>query len=61
MGFEKELGRLGQDECYFTSLACELEAKRDYIVKVLADVGMKPIIPDGGYFVVADWSPLGIY
>lgn len=23
------------------------------------DVGMKPIIPEGGYFMLADWSALG--
>jgi len=58
LGFEKELPRLGTPECYFVSLPCELEAKRDYMAKFLTDVGMKPIIPEGGYFMVADWSPL---
>jgi hypothetical protein len=26
---------------------------------VLADVGMNPVIPEGGYFIMADWSKLG--
>lgn len=24
------------------------------------DAGMKPIIPEGGYFMVADWTALGM-
>ncbi|GLV41106.1 Kynurenine aminotransferase [Carabus blaptoides fortunei] len=57
-GFELELSRLGQDECYFMSLPRELEAKRDFMGKFLSDVGMHPVIPEGGYFMIADWSPL---
>jgi kynurenine--oxoglutarate transaminase/cysteine-S-conjugate beta-lyase/glutamine--phenylpyruvate transaminase len=56
---EKELARLDQDDCYFNSLPTELDAKRLFLAKVLTDVGMKPIIPQGGYSVVVDWSPLG--
>jgi kynurenine--oxoglutarate transaminase/cysteine-S-conjugate beta-lyase/glutamine--phenylpyruvate transaminase len=37
----------------------ELEAKRDFMAKFLSDVGMVPTIPEGGYFMVADWSALG--
>lgn len=59
LGFEKELTRLGTDECYFISLPHELEAKRDFMAKILTDVGMKPIIPEGGYFMVTNWSSLG--
>lgn len=58
-GFELELGRLGQSDCYFLSLPRELEAKRDFMAKFLTDVGMVPTIPEGGYFMVADWSALG--
>lgn len=60
VGFELEMSRLGKDDCYFVSLPRELEAKRDFMAKFLTDVGMKPIIPEGGYFMIADWSPLGI-
>lgn len=51
--------RLDSEECFFNSLSKELEAKRDYMAKVLVDVGMRPTVPDGGYFMIADWSPLG--
>lgn len=59
IGFEKELQRLGQDECYFISLPRELVQKRDFMAQFLLDAGMKPTIPEGGYFMLADWSPLG--
>ncbi|XP_071447831.1 kynurenine aminotransferase isoform X2 [Hetaerina americana] len=57
-GFELELGRLDSPECFFKSLPAELEAKRDLMANFLADVGMVPTIPQGGYFMIADWSPL---
>ncbi|XP_074025760.1 kynurenine aminotransferase-like [Leptinotarsa decemlineata] len=58
IAFEKEMERLGSEECFFRSLPKELEAKRDYMAKFLVDVGMRPTIPDGGYFMIADWTPL---
>lgn len=61
LGFEKELARLGQPDCYFVSLSRELEPKRDYMAKFLSDVGMHPTVPEGGYFMVTDWSPLSMY
>lgn len=58
-GIEIELSRLGDPESYFESLPRELEAKRDFMVKFLSDAGMAPTVPEGGYFIVADWSSLG--
>ena len=60
-GLEVELERLNTEQSYFKSLAKELESKRNYVVKFLTDVGMKPVVPEGGYFVMADWSNLGSY
>ena len=57
-GFEKEMARMGSEECYFRSISVDLQRKRDYLAKVLTDVGMKPVIPEGGYFMMADWSEL---
>jgi len=57
-GFEKEMERLDKDDCYFKSISVDLQRKRDYLAKVLTDVGMKPVIPEGGYFMMADWSQL---
>ncbi|KAK9702742.1 Aminotransferase class I and II [Popillia japonica] len=58
LGFEKEFPRLGQTDCYFVSLPKELEPKRNYMADFLREVGMNPTVPEGGYFMVADWTPL---
>ncbi|XP_055530039.1 kynurenine aminotransferase [Wyeomyia smithii] len=58
VGFEKELQRLSSPECYFNSISGELQSKRDYMAQFLAEVGMNPTLPQGGYFMVADWSSL---
>lgn len=58
ISFEKEISRLGSDECFFVQLPKELEAKRDMMAKALSDAGMKPVIPEGGYFMLTDWSPI---
>lgn len=43
-------------EGYFEWLADTLRGKRDFLIDVLREVGLKPIVPDGGYFVVCDAS-----
>ena len=58
-GFEFELTRLGSNESYFKTIAVDLQKKRDFIVKILEDAGMNPVIPEGGYFIMADWSKIG--
>ncbi|XP_014482843.1 PREDICTED: kynurenine--oxoglutarate transaminase 3 isoform X2 [Dinoponera quadriceps] len=58
ISFELELERFGQPECYFNSLAKELMPKRDYMAKFLSEVGMVPTIPEGGYFMIANWTSL---
>ncbi|KAK0404213.1 hypothetical protein QR680_017342 [Steinernema hermaphroditum] len=57
---EHELIRRGaRNESYLlTGLAGELQAKRDHMVNWLRDAGLKPIIPDAGYFIMADYSNL---
>ncbi|XP_063597511.1 kynurenine aminotransferase-like [Penaeus indicus] len=57
-GFEIEIERFGTPECYFKSLPAELEVKRDNVVKILEDAGLYPIIPEGGYFILADVTPI---
>lgn len=49
---------MGRPECYFSSLAEELEAKRDRMAAVLQEAGMSPVIPEGGYFMLVDVSAL---
>ena len=55
-GFEKEMARMDSPECFFNSIGPDLQKKRDAIAKVLEDVGMNPVVPEGGYFIMADWS-----
>lgn len=57
--FEGQLKCYNSPECYFCSLPAELKLKRDYMMNFLKSAGMKPILPQGGFFLVADWSPLG--
>ena len=35
-------------------------AKRDKLIQALKECGMKPVVPDGGYFVVANYSQFGL-
>ena len=54
--FELELSRLDSEECYFNSISNELKPKRDRIVNLLIEAGLTPVIPEGGYFIMADIS-----
>lgn len=50
--------RMGQPDCYFSSLAEELEGKRDHLAAILKQAGMCPVVPEGGYFMLADVTAL---
>ncbi|TKR80742.1 hypothetical protein L596_014762 [Steinernema carpocapsae] len=60
--FEKELAiivRGAVEESYLlTGLARELQAKRDHMAACLREAGLKPVIPDAGYFMMADFSSI---
>ncbi|XP_012269796.1 kynurenine aminotransferase isoform X2 [Athalia rosae] len=58
IGFEQEIARFGQPDCYFQSLANDLLPKRDFMASFLREVGMNPTVPEGGYFMIANWSAL---
>lgn len=58
IALETELPRLGTAASYFQALPIELLAKRDRFVEALRAAGMRPTVPEGGFFVVADWSPV---
>lgn len=59
IGLEIELARLGQEDSYFKELPAFLLKKRDSMAQVLQEVGLTPIIPEGGYFMMADSDSLG--
>ncbi|XP_046740202.1 kynurenine aminotransferase isoform X2 [Diprion similis] len=58
IGFEQEIARYGQPDCYFESLARDLLPKRDFMASFLREVGMNPTVPEGGYFMIANWTAL---
>ncbi|XP_052833493.1 kynurenine--oxoglutarate transaminase 3 isoform X2 [Octopus bimaculoides] len=60
IAFEKELQHLNTPKSYFQSLPLEITRKRDALADVLLDLGMQPTIPEGGFFMLADISSLGI-
>ena len=51
-----EIAKLRTPDCYFAELPRLLHRKRDEVLAVLREVGFDPIVPDGGYFVMADVS-----
>ena len=59
-GFERELeliesGR--KEESYLlTGLSSQLQGLRDRLVKSCSEAGLKPIVPQAGYFMMADFS-----
>ncbi|XP_006119112.2 kynurenine--oxoglutarate transaminase 1 isoform X4 [Pelodiscus sinensis] len=56
--FQRELDHYGKPDSYFVQLAQEMQQKRDWLVQSLIAGGMKPIIPEGTYFMMADYSEL---
>ena len=50
---------LGKDDTYFSTLADELQALRDYLGGGLADLGFEVLPCDGTYFITTDFRPLG--
>lgn len=57
-GMLVNLDLMGQPECYFSSLAEELEGKRDRMAAIVQEAGMTPVIPEGGYFMLVDVTSL---
>ena len=51
--------RMGQPGSYLVETVNTLQRKRDEIVSVLKEVGMDPIVPEGGYFIMADTTSVG--
>jgi aspartate/methionine/tyrosine aminotransferase len=39
---------------YFKALAADYQARRDFLIHALADCGLKPNRPEGGFFVLTD-------
>jgi aminotransferase len=52
------LGLSQLDDSFYRELALEYARKRDRICEVLEQVGLRPYIPQGAYYVLADVSSL---
>ncbi|XP_041666867.1 kynurenine--oxoglutarate transaminase 1 [Cheilinus undulatus] len=57
-GFEREYDVYGTPESYFLQLPAMLQQKRNKLASCLQSVGLQPIMPEGGYFMIADISSL---
>ncbi|XP_053195411.1 kynurenine--oxoglutarate transaminase 1-like isoform X2 [Scomber japonicus] len=57
-GFEIEYELYGSPESYFQELPAMLHHKRKKLASCLESVGLQPIMPEGGYFMVADVSSI---
>jgi len=58
VGLEKEVKRLGTPASFFCKMSADLKQRRDVMTRSLKDAGLKTVIPEGGYFMLADWKPL---
>uniref|UniRef100_A0A673ANZ2 Kynurenine--oxoglutarate transaminase 3 n=1 Tax=Sphaeramia orbicularis TaxID=375764 RepID=A0A673ANZ2_9TELE len=59
-GFDREYEVFGSPQSYFQQLPAMLQHKRKKLAMCLDSVGLKPIMPEGGYFMVADISSLKV-
>ncbi|KAG7238590.1 hypothetical protein INR49_030664 [Caranx melampygus] len=59
-GFEREYQMFGSPDSYFQQLPALLQHKRKKLASCLQSVGLQPIMPEGGYFMVADISSIKV-
>ncbi|XP_076014786.1 kynurenine--oxoglutarate transaminase 1-like [Genypterus blacodes] len=59
-GFEREYELFGTPESYFQQLPEMLYPKRKKLAQCLEAVGLHPIMPEGGYFMMADISSVDV-
>lgn len=55
-GFEREYELFGTPESYFQQLPAMLHHKRKKLASCLEGVGLQPVMPEGGYFMITDIS-----
>ncbi|XP_059213493.1 kynurenine--oxoglutarate transaminase 1-like isoform X2 [Centropristis striata] len=59
-GFEREYEVFGTPESYFQQLPAMLHQKRKKLAACLESVGLQPIMPEGGYFMITDISSVKV-
>jgi len=55
---ELEIKKLGTKDSFFYKMATDLKDRRDLMTRACKEAGMIPVVPDGGYFLMANWRPL---
>ncbi|KAM9440961.1 kynurenine--oxoglutarate transaminase 1 isoform 1-T2 [Clarias gariepinus] len=60
VAFEREYEMFGREESYFKQLPTQLQAKQLRLTECLRFVGLQPILPEGGYFMITDISSLKV-
>ena len=50
---------LNKDDAYFETFTAEMQAKRDFLMKGLKEVGFDVLDSQGTYFITCDFRPLG--
>ncbi|XP_034457939.1 kynurenine--oxoglutarate transaminase 1 isoform X2 [Hippoglossus hippoglossus] len=59
-GFEREYELQGTPESYFQQLPAALQLKRRKLASCLESIGLQPIVPEGGYFMITDISSVKV-
>uniref|UniRef100_A0A672IBJ1 Kynurenine--oxoglutarate transaminase 1-like n=1 Tax=Salarias fasciatus TaxID=181472 RepID=A0A672IBJ1_SALFA len=59
-GFQREYELFGTPESYFQQLPAMLHHKRKKLASCLQSVGLQPVMPEGGYFMIADISSIKV-
>lgn len=54
--FQHEQLHYGQPSSYFVQFPQAMQRCRDHMIRSLQSVGLKPVIPQGSYFFIADIS-----
>ena len=57
--FEREEEELGKETSYFYQAPRDILPCREKIAKMLQSVNMAPVLPEAGYFMIADISKTG--
>ncbi|KAM7093647.1 kynurenine--oxoglutarate transaminase 1 isoform 1-T1 [Molossus nigricans] len=53
---EREQLHFGQPSSYFVQLPQAMQRTRDYMIRSVQSVGLRPVIPQGSYFLITDIS-----
>ena len=53
-------GMAALDDDYYSKMSADYEKKRDLFCGVLTDIGLRPHIPNGAYYVLANIERLGL-